>query len=62
MLITLKLWEMSNESVPSLFRKQAATRKNKNAFLIDDKSFTFQEVWTVFDYVYSLETIVKPSI
>jgi len=44
MLITLKLWEMSNESVPSLFRKQAATRKNKNAFLIDDKAITFQEV------------------
>lgn len=46
MLITLKLWEMSNESVPSLFRKQAATRKNKNAFLIDDKAITFQEVLT----------------
>ncbi|KAL7031358.1 hypothetical protein ACKWTF_006975 [Chironomus riparius] len=44
MLITLKLWEMSNESVPSLFRKQAATRKNKNAFLIDDKTITFQEI------------------
>lgn len=40
---TMKLWELSNESVPSLFRKQVALHGDKNAFVMDDKAMTFKE-------------------
>lgn len=40
----LILWEKSNETVVSIFRRNVAKHPNKAAFLLDDKKLTFQNV------------------
>lgn len=43
------MWDKTNETVASVFKKVAAEKPNKTAFVMDDKKITFKEVMIEFN-------------